>query len=156
MQKTRSNNTDMDECHIRKAVASELSPQEIDALTRATIDGFGSANESNIGKLSPAELDLIERVRKEYNSLIRVNCTSCRYCMPCPNNVDIPELFGIYNEAAMFETWKPMKNRPGNPRTKKPASSIVCNVENVKTLVPNLSQFLKKLKEIEQALASPS
>ena len=43
MQKTRSNNTDMDECHIRKAVASELSPQEIDALTRATIDGFGSA-----------------------------------------------------------------------------------------------------------------
>ncbi len=43
MQKTRSSSTETRECSIRKATASELSPQEFDALTRATIDGFGSA-----------------------------------------------------------------------------------------------------------------
>lgn len=114
------------------------------------------ANESNIGKLSPAELDLIERVRKEYNSLIRVNCTSCRYCMPCPNNVDIPELFGIYNEAAMFETWKPMKKRYQEIQDKKASVEYCLQCGECEDACPQFIPIPEKLKEVQQALASPS
>jgi 4Fe-4S dicluster domain len=45
---------------------------------------------------------LIERVRDTYLTLSPVSCTACRYCMPCPNGVDIPRIFEFYNEAVTY------------------------------------------------------
>ncbi|MBF0499751.1 MAG: aldo/keto reductase [Candidatus Riflebacteria bacterium] len=53
--------------------------------------------------LSDAEKALIESVRKEYRSRIKVDCTACKYCMPCPAGVNIPGCFGMLNNLAMFE-----------------------------------------------------
>lgn len=52
--------------------------------------------------LNDAELELIGRARDAYRSLTPVNCTSCRYCMPCPNGVEIPRIFEMYNEAVVY------------------------------------------------------
>jgi hypothetical protein len=40
---------------------------------------------------------LIEAVKKEINKNIKVGCTGCGYCMPCPAGVDIPMTFMSYN-----------------------------------------------------------
>jgi hypothetical protein len=43
--------------------------------------------------ISPDELDLFREAEIEYKKRIIVPCTGCRYCMPCPSNVSIPECF---------------------------------------------------------------
>jgi predicted aldo/keto reductase-like oxidoreductase len=48
--------------------------------------------------LTAEELELFDRARAFYRSKLKVDCTSCAYCMPCPNGVDIPSNFQLYNE----------------------------------------------------------
>ena len=43
------------------------------------------------------------RVRDLYRELSPIPCTSCRYCMPCPQGVAIPEVFGLYNDTHMYQ-----------------------------------------------------
>jgi hypothetical protein len=60
------------------------------------------ANYSQPNNLSLKEREIIERVRDAYRSLNPVPCTACRYCVPCPNGVDIPRVFEFYNEAVTY------------------------------------------------------
>lgn len=55
------------------------------------------AGEAHPESLSEKELSLVERVEQKYRDLMKVGCTSCHYCMPCPYNVNIPYCFEIYN-----------------------------------------------------------
>ncbi len=48
------------------------------------------------------ELNVIERVKLKYEELMKVPCTGCNYCMPCPFNVDIPNTFASYNNVYFF------------------------------------------------------
>lgn len=61
---------------------------------------------SNFKGLSQEELDIIERVQKEVNSLVKVNCTGCNYCMPCPTGVNIPKCFSTLNDYSMYNNKK--------------------------------------------------
>jgi len=47
--------------------------------------------------MSGEELQLISQVEKKYRELMKVSCTGCRYCMPCPSGVNIPYCFEVYN-----------------------------------------------------------
>jgi len=60
-----------------------------------------AARSGNV-KLSPSELNIIDKVRTAYQGLNPIPCTGCNYCMPCPNGVDIPRNFAIYNVAHMW------------------------------------------------------
>ena len=53
--------------------------------------------------LTPAELGLIDRVTGTYRHMVKVDCTGCAYCVPCPNGVDIPLNFSLYNDTFMFK-----------------------------------------------------
>ncbi len=44
------------------------------------------------------ELDMFRKVRQILNEKIKVPCTGCSYCMPCPKGVDIPTCFSCYND----------------------------------------------------------
>ena len=49
----------------------------------------------------PEEL-LISQVRDAYRTLRPIPCTACRICMPCPQDIDVPRIFELYNDAAMY------------------------------------------------------
>lgn len=53
------------------------------------------------GSMSPAELATVEEVTGVYRRLMKVGCTGCAYCMPCPFGVNIPQCFALYNDYAM-------------------------------------------------------
>ena len=59
------------------------------------------ASEALPRSLSVAEHELIHRVRDAWRALLKVGCTGCRYCMPCPHGVDIPGCFHAWNTAHM-------------------------------------------------------
>jgi uncharacterized protein len=65
-------------------------------------ENVASAAKSGISTLTMDELKLIGQVRDQYNELAPIPCTKCEYCLPCPNGVNIPRNFEIYNEGAMY------------------------------------------------------
>ena len=61
------------------------------------------ASRSGIGSLNADDLATISRVQQAWSGLAPVPCTSCEYCMPCPNGVQIPRIFKLYNESVMYD-----------------------------------------------------
>jgi predicted aldo/keto reductase-like oxidoreductase len=59
--------------------------------------------DASIDSLTPAELSLFDDVRTAYRKMLRVDCTGCGYCMRCPNGVNIPQNFAMYNDAYLFK-----------------------------------------------------
>ena len=55
------------------------------------------ASEAETGELSEADFKLLEEVKRCIREGEKVGCTGCRYCMPCPQGVDIPGIFRCYN-----------------------------------------------------------
>jgi predicted aldo/keto reductase-like oxidoreductase len=61
------------------------------------------AGEASPVSLTDAELQLVKRVEKKYRELMKVGCTGCQYCMPCPAGVNIPLCFEEYNNLYMVD-----------------------------------------------------
>ena len=63
-------------------------------------------NLETFGKFKPlteAEEEAVEKAADLISSRVKNGCTSCRYCMTCPFGVNIPEMFSIWNNCAMFD-----------------------------------------------------
>ena len=56
------------------------------------------------GAMDAAELQLMENVRKAYLDRTKIGCTGCKYCMPCPNGVNIPGIFSVWNGVSLYCT----------------------------------------------------
>lgn len=50
------------------------------------------------GCLTEEDRKVYETVKEEIGKALRVPCTGCAYCMPCPHGVDIPGAFRAWNE----------------------------------------------------------
>ena len=65
-------------------------------------ENIRSASDALPGSFSESDLEMIGRVRDVFHHAIRINCTGCAYCMPCPYGVDIPSCFASLNSYAVF------------------------------------------------------
>jgi predicted aldo/keto reductase-like oxidoreductase len=60
------------------------------------------ADEAEAGALTVRDELAINLVRDAHNELRTIDCASCRPCMPCPQGIDVPRIFEIYNDAIMY------------------------------------------------------
>ncbi|WP_271629420.1 aldo/keto reductase [Caldicellulosiruptor sp. DIB 104C] len=104
------------------------------------------ASKYDIGCLTAEELELVEKVAQRYNDLRKVNCTECKYCMPCPQGVDIPWNFSIYNQAGMYNMFEEMKNDYLKKEKERAENCIECGV--CETKCPQNLPIRKLLKEV--------
>lgn len=56
--------------------------------------------------LTEKELQCIDGVKAALREKIKVGCTGCGYCMPCPAGVNIPVCFSYYNDLSVYGDWK--------------------------------------------------
>lgn len=86
-----------------------------------------TASEYGVGCMTESDRALVEAVRQEITKHVKVGCTGCGYCMPCPRGVDIPGTFRCYN--AMYSEGKKSGRRDYLQCTafrKNPASASQC------------------------------
>ncbi len=55
------------------------------------------------GTLTAEEKALIGEVKAVYRKRMKIGCTQCGYCMPCPSGVNIPGCFTLFNNAHMLD-----------------------------------------------------
>lgn len=60
-------------------------------------DNIHTASTTEVGALGAEEEIFLQTIVKAINSRMKVGCTGCGYCMPCPKGVDIPGTFSAYN-----------------------------------------------------------
>ncbi len=70
---------------------------------RHVTENVESACNAAAGSMSGPDLELIDEVRAEYLKSTPIPCTSCRYCMPCPEGVQIFRIFELYNDGHRYE-----------------------------------------------------
>ena len=69
-------------------------------------DNLRIFSESDAYCLSDDERAMLTKVREAYEARIKVGCTGCEYCMPCPMEINIPHILRGYDQAHMFDNLK--------------------------------------------------
>jgi predicted aldo/keto reductase-like oxidoreductase len=120
------------------------------------VENLQIADRSHPGIFKAPELEVIKQIKEAYKSLSPIPCTSCRYCVPCPNNVEIPRIFQIYNDAVMYDdmqSGKFMYNAPfGIPQDQRADQCTEC--EECLEKCPQKIDIPSWLKKAHEALYS--
>ncbi len=91
-------------------------------------ENLRSADGSKIGSLTAEDQKVIVQVREKYQALCPIPCTRCEYCLPCPNELNIPQILSQFNSGKMYN--KPDIARAMykmfNPEGKRAEDCIAC------------------------------
>ena len=117
-------------------------------------ENVATASDADAGAFTEADFDVIEQVRQQIRRTEKVGCTGCRYCMPCPQGVDIPGTFRCYN--AMYAETKSagrFQYAQTVAMTKEPAFVSQCiGCGKCERHCPQGIAIREKLKEADKAL----
>jgi uncharacterized protein len=120
-------------------------------------ENINVANNVTEGEFTEDDFDLIEQVKNEIKRNIKVGCTGCAYCMPCPKGVDIPGTFHSYN--MMYAENKKNGRREYLMCTvlrKNPASASQCiECGKCEKHCPQHIEIRKELKNARRVLETP-
>ena len=99
---------------IKVAASAELGIRFVAANPHADVILSGMSNEtqlkenvefvSRLEPLSQEEIDGLDKMMAENKRLADLYCTGCKYCMPCPQEVNISHIFSMYNYYRVYNT----------------------------------------------------
>lgn len=115
------------------------------------VENVAAADRSGPNQLTQEELALIKRVQEEYRKLSPIPCTNCKYCQPCPSNVNIPSVLELYNDAIMYGDLARVRFLYGLriPESERPDNCTDCQAcEELCPQSITIREWLKKGKEL--------
>ncbi len=113
------------------------------------VDNLSIAN--NAAPLTAEELALVDEVKQVYKRKIKVDCTTCGYCQPCPQGVAIPDLFSMYNNASMFDTFPASSKAYARMVEGKKDASLCVECGQCEAACPQDLPIIRHLKETHGA-----
>ena len=78
----------------QKEVTVVLSGMNTMEMVRENVE---TACNTEIGSMTGKDQAMLKQVVAAINASVKVGCTACGYCMPCPMGVDIPGTFAAWN-----------------------------------------------------------
>ncbi len=66
-------------------------------------ENIASSDKAIAGSFTPDDLVLVNEVSTEYRKTTPIDCTACKYCLPCQADINIPEIFQRYNDAFRYD-----------------------------------------------------
>lgn len=110
------------------------------------VDSQGEAN-----SMTKIEKQVIEDLSKEFKSKIKVNCTGCKYCLPCPKSVQIPLCFELLNSSSMFNDIKKAKDMYNGFLVSEGSDASNCvECGACEQKCPQHINIIEKLKEVRE------
>ncbi len=107
--------------------------------------------EGKANTMTQEEKHIIEKLRDTFKSKIKVNCTACAYCMPCPAGVDIPTCFELLNSASMFDAVEYVKDNGYKHITSENKDASRCiECGSCESVCPQHIQIIQKLKDVKE------
>lgn len=138
----------------QEEVTVVLSGMNSDAMVRENI---ATASAAHVGDLTAADENMLSRVVDAINSSLKVGCTACGYCQPCPKGVDIPGTFACYNRvftekksAAVMDYLKCTALRKDST-----AASMCIGCGKCEKHCPQNIEIRRELKAAEKVLETP-
>ena len=111
----------------------------------------------NTAPLGKAELEQIEAMMRENERLAGFYCTGCKYCMPCPNGLNIPEIFKIMNYHRIYQLTdyarKTYSDIGKNQWMKFENASACTECGECEKKCPQSLRIMEQLKETHRTLA---
>ncbi|HBN09582.1 MAG TPA: aldo/keto reductase [Cyanobacteria bacterium UBA8530] len=111
------------------------------------------ASEASPNSLSREEFALFENVQARYLERIKVPCTACGYCQPCPQGVNIPKVFGLFNETFTYGTAESVRRFYSNfmPPNERASNCVECGL--CEKACPQHIRVMETLRESHLKLA---
>lgn len=88
------------EAGVSSVLSGMSTMEQVEQNIAAASDGIQDS-------LSREESAIYDRLRIAMNIRSKVDCTACRYCMPCSSGVDIPDVLAAVNNAAIWNDANP-------------------------------------------------
>ncbi len=129
-------------------VAVVLSGMTTMAQVEDNLDTFDT-----LRPLTDSERAAVAQAAELYRARTVVPCTGCRYCMPCPVGVDIPGIFKIRNEGAVFDAPASAKAAYGRMQPENRQTACV-RCGRCATLCPQHISIPEKLAEAHAYLTA--
>lgn len=111
-------------------------------------ENIKESNNGYASSLTEKELELIDKVKDIYISRIKVDCTNCRYCMPCPFGVNIPKNFKYLNMASIYSDVKKQKKKYINHLNKNEKASNCRKCGKCEEACPQNIKIRNMLEEV--------
>jgi len=110
-------------------------------------ENIKTADKSQIGLLSDSEFEMMEKAAEKMRG--PVTCTRCEYCIPCPEGVDIPGNFHLYNQAVLLDKGEEMAEKYYEmDETARADNCIECG--QCEAACPQNLEIINLLKEVNQ------